>query len=444
MKKSLKELRELLAAKQNELRGLKELQDTENRDFTKEEDQKVTGLLDEIDGLMASIRTAERLEENSKRIAEERAKKDRSSNDELPREIRQYSVLKAIRSSMEGRLEGLELEMHQEGIEELRKAGASPEGRGVIIPAAVLRARPAFAENRDMTVTGGTSGDQGGVTVATEIGTFIDYLRNQSILRQAGAQVLTNLTGNIDFPIGVTDATVTWEGETDANAESNPTMSKRSISPKRLGTFIDVSRQLLLQSSSDVEALVIRMLLDNVVLGWESAAINGDGSGKPLGILGTSGIGSVVGGTNGGEINWTRTVALETAVRVANAAAARMAYITNEKVRGYWKTTPKVSSTAGMIWSDVNNEAPVNNYPVLTSGLIPSTLTKGSSSSVCSAAIFGDFSKLLLAQWGGLEVFPDPYSRSKEGLVVMLSNAYVDSLVLQPKSFAAMVDITIP
>lgn len=440
MKKNLKELRELYAAKQKELSELTATAEKEQRDFTSDEKQKAQTFLNEIRSLKGDIDLAEGLERNEKEIAERRAK-DKGNPDGLPKEIREYNPMAAIRMAAAGKLTGLELEMHQEGLNELRAAGASPQDNGVVIPLVYLRSAGQKSEKRDMTVTGGSpAGVEGGYTVATEVGPFIDYLRNAQVLTQAGARVLTGLVGNIDFPIGNTDATIAWEGEVDANAESNPTVAKKSISPKRLGTFVDVSRQLLLQSSIDVEQLVMRMLLDAVNLGWQQAAISGSGSGQPLGITGTVGVGSVVGGTNGAVPSWSKVVELESAVRVLNGAGLRMGYLTNEKVRGYWKSNPKVASTSGMIWSEMNNESPVNNYPVYTTGLVPANLTKGDASGVCSAIIFGNFDHLLMGQWGGLEVIPNPYTKSKEGIVEMTVNAFVDSIVLQPKSFAVMLD----
>jgi hypothetical protein len=65
------------------------------------------------------------------------------------------------------------------------------QSRGITIPQDVLR--------RDLNVGAATAG---GNLVATELdaGSFIDLLRNASALDQAGATVLTGLTGNVAIP----------------------------------------------------------------------------------------------------------------------------------------------------------------------------------------------------------------------------------------------------
>jgi HK97 family phage major capsid protein len=441
--KKLKELRESFAAKQKELRDLQLLAETEKRDWSEAEETKANDLLAEIEGLRSKIATAEKLEANEKEIAERQARAGNTApNGGVPKEIRKYNFLKALRSAASGRLEGLELEMHQEGINELRAAKVDYEDNGLIIPMVVLRNRGAEgAERRDMTATGGNPvGVEGGYTVAQEVGDFVEYLRQAIVLPGLGARFLTGLSGNIGFPVGNADAAAVWETETSELDESNPTMSQIILKPNRLGTFVDVSQQLLLQSSEDVQNMVVRMLLSAVARQWQIAAINGDGTGKPLGILQTVGIGSVVGGTNGAAPNWARTVELETKVAVENADFGTLAYLTNTKVRGYWKTAAIEAGSAERIWDRQSPATPVNNYNVGITNAVPGNLTKGSASAICSAIIFGNFDHLVMGQWGGMQVLPNPYTKAKNGLVEMIINSYVDARVLQPKSFAAMVD----
>jgi HK97 family phage major capsid protein len=444
--KKLKELRENFAAKQKELRDLQLLADTEKRDFTAEEETKATALLSDIESLRSKVMLAEQLEANEKELAERQARQGKKSGDGTPNEVRKYNFNKALRSAAAGRLDGLELEMHQEGMNELRSAGVSFEDNGVIIPMAVLRSRGAEgAEKRDMSVTGGDPvGIEGGYTVATEVRDFVDYLRNRLVLPGLGAQLLTGLTGNLSFPVGNADAAAVWETETSDLAESNPTMTQITMKPNRLGTFVDVSQQLLLQSSIDVQNLVVRMLLDAVAQAWQQAAINGDGSGKPLGITATGGIGSVVGGTNGALATWAKCIELESKVAIANADFGSLAYLTNNKVRGSWKTQAIEAGSAERIWDRFSPNTPVNNYPVGITNAVPGNLTKGSASEVCSAIIFGNFQHLAMGQWGGMQVLPNPYTKGKNGVVEMIINSFVDARVLQPKSFAAMLDALTP
>jgi HK97 family phage major capsid protein len=83
----------------------------------------------------------------------------------------------------------------------------------------------------------------------------------------------------------------------------------------------------------------------------------------------------------------------------------------------------------------------LNGYQVATSTLVPSNLSKGSSSTL-SAMIFGDFSKMAIASFGGgMELTVDPYSGATAGLTNVVLNAYMDVNLLQPTAFAVCKDI---
>ena len=92
-----------------------------------------------------------------------------------------------------------------------------------------------------------------------------------------------------------------WEGENTDNDQSDVTFDTVTLSPKRLGSFVIIGKQLIAQSSISIENLVRSRMNFSIAKAVDTAAINGSGSSnQPLGILGPSGIGSVAIGTNGG------------------------------------------------------------------------------------------------------------------------------------------------
>ena len=78
---------------------------------------------------------------------------------------------------------------------------------------------------------------------------------------------------------------------------------------------------------------------------------------------------------------WAHIVDLESQIAVANADVGSMGYLTNAKVRGKLKTTSKVTGQNGFIWEG----ASLNGYNAAVSNQVPSNLTKGTASGVCSA-----------------------------------------------------------
>jgi HK97 family phage major capsid protein len=283
------------------------------------------------------------------------------------------------------------------------------------------------------------------------LGDLIPFLDPRLAVIQAGATLLTGLTGNLDFPRNDAAATAVWETENSANDETSPTFDKISMSPNRLGAFTDISKQLLVQSSIDVENFVRNRLSEAVNRALDYALINGDNSTQPFfGILNTTGIGSVAIGTDGGPLTYKHIIDLETALATDNADFGTLAYLTTPGVRGFLKNTEKASGTAQFVWND--GAPPVgqqgvrtdllNGYRAYVSTQVPSDLTKGGGTNLHSV-IFGNFAELLIGQWAGLDVVVDPYSSSKNALVTIVVNSWWDSAVRHAKSFAAIKDADI-
>ena len=311
------------------------------------------------------------------------------------------------------------------------------EMRGFTVPVDVLR--PARSgEQRDLVVGTPTAG---GNTVATELlaESFIDLLRNNMALQGLGARMLTDLNGNIAIPRQTGGATAYWVAESSSPTESQQAFDQVALTPKTVGAYTDISRKLLLQSSIDVEAFVRQDLAVTLALAIDLAGINGSGSSnQPRGVLNTSGIGSVVGGANGAAPDYADIIGLETAVAVDNAAIGSLGYLTNSAVRGKLKLTEKFSGTNGNpVWEDGNN---LNGYNAAVSNQVPSDLTKGTATSICSAILFGNWNDLLIGMWGGLDLMVDPFTSSTSGTVRIVALQDVDVAVRHAESFAAMVD----
>lgn len=297
---------------------------------------------------------------------------------------------------------------------------------------------------RDMTVGSATAG---GNTVATEVlgSDFISLLRNAMVLERLGCTFLTGLNGNIAIPSHTAATTGYWVAESGAPTESAPTVGQVTGSPKTVGAFVDYSRRLLIQSSIDVEAFVRADLAAVIGLMIQLGAINGAGaSNEPTGLLNTSGIGSVAGGTDGLAPTYAHIVGLETAVANANGDVGNLAFLTNTKVRGKLRQTQVFSGTDGKaVWTSQPGSQGVGDvlgYDAVCSNSVPSNLVKGSSGSVCSAIMFGNWIDLIIFMWGGLDIMLDPYTGSTSGTKRVVALQDVDVGVRHTGSFAAMKD----
>lgn len=352
------------------------------------------------------------------------------------KEARSYSFLRAInalanpgdRKAQEAA--GFERECSDAFAQKLGRAAT-----GFFVPSEVQR--------RDLAV--GTS-TAGGHTVATNLmaANFIDILRNRMMTMNMGAQMLTGLSGNIAIPRQTGGATAYWVAESGAPTESQQAFDQVTMSPKTVGAFTDISRKLLLQSSMDVEGFVRNDLATVLATAIDLAAINGSGaSNQPTGILNTSGIGSVAGGTNGAAPTWANIVDLWSDIAVANADFGNVGMLTNAKVIGKLMSTLKSSGVAGYIvdaFPDASGMTNAGGTRCGVSNQVPSNLTKGTSSGVCSAILFGNFADLIIGQWGSLDLTVDPYTGSTSGTVRVVALQDVDIAVRHAESFSAMLD----
>ena len=288
---------------------------------------------------------------------------------------------------------------------------------------------------------------QGGNLVATELrtGSFIDLLRAKAIVTRLGATILSGLVGNVEIPRQTGASSTFWIAENGTPTASNATFDKVALKPKTIGAISPISRNLLLQSSMQVEAFVRNEQAKSLALGIDLAALSGTGTNnQPTGIANMSGICTVEGGTNGGSLTFDKLIDMETQVATANADAENMYYLCNAATIGFLK---KIKNTSGdYIWKTiteaVRNAFPgeVNGYPVARSNQVRGNLEKGTSKT-CQEIFFGNWSDLVIGEWGFLEIDVNRYGDQwKSGGVEVRALQSIDIAVRHPKSFCIFSD----
>ena len=344
------------------------------------------------------------------------------------KEQRDYSFMKAVRGLVNGSgLNGLEREVS----DEIAKRQGR-EARGFYAPDSF------WTGKRDLTV--GTNSAGGFLKPTDHMGDqFIDALRSRLVLNQLGTRFMSGLRGDVAIPKLSGGVSAGFVAENGATAEVNATFAQVQMSPKSLGAFTDVSRLLMIQSDPSVEQIVRDDLLNAIAQKIEDVAIEGGGSNEPTGVLGTTGIGSVAIGTNGGAATWGKVVDLIKEVEQDNAAIGEINFLTNSKVKSHLAQTAKVASTDSvMILNDPWTS--LYGYNMAVTNNVPSDLTKGTGTGL-SALIAGDFSQLLLGVFSTSDVLVDPYTGGSSGAVRIRVMQEVDVAVRHAQSFAAIKDI---
>ncbi|MBW8640389.1 phage major capsid protein [Hoeflea sp. WL0058] len=360
-----------------------------------------------------------------------------------PREKKNYSFLRAIRALANPTDRRAQEEASFEfEVSEAESGRSGRTAKGILIPSDILSAP--MNGTREQSVATATAG--GNVVANTLMsGSFIEILRNKMMVRKLGATVMNDMAGTFDLPRQSGSAGIFWGSEGDDAAETGYTFDQVSFAPTTASAYIDLTRRFIIQSSIAAESFTRTELATAMALGIDYAALHGSGTGdEPTGIANMTGIGAVVGGTNGAAPTWSDIVNLETEVSVDNADIGSLGYLTNAKVRGKLKETEKAAGTNGIfIWPEGRNTdgfGSLNGYRAGVSNQVSSTLSKGSSTNVASAMFFGNWADLIIATWSGVDILIDPYTKGLAGGLRVIIHQDVDVKARRPESFSAMLD----
>ena len=130
---------------------------------------------------------------------------------------------------------------------------------------------------------------EGGYLVPDEFErTLVEALEEENVFRTL-AHVIKTSSGDRKIPVVASKGSASWVDEEGAYQESDDAFSQVSIGAYKLGTMIKVSEELLADSVFDLEAYISKEFARRIGAREEESFFNGDGKGKPLGILAAAG-----------------------------------------------------------------------------------------------------------------------------------------------------------
>lgn len=268
-----------------------------------------------------------------------------------------------------------------------------------------------------------------------------DPLRKLSAIGRMGATFLTGLKSTLDLPRFTSTSAAAFASEIAAAGEVLEQTSAATLTPKRIPVTMVLSRQALIQSTPALDASIGRHLTKAILEALEDGALNADGtSDSPVGLRNTSGIGSVVGGTDGALVTFAHLADLENAPALANSEETDFSgYIVNAATRRYLRTAVRASGLP-FIWESSSN--PLLGQRAAVTNLLPSNLVKGASGSVCSTLTYSsDWSQLVVGIYGGgIDITVDRVTLAAEGKVRIVASILAGVGLNLPAAFAAMND----
>ncbi len=337
-------------------------------------------------------------------------------------EVKRYSIVRAIRAMLANDWSGagLEREASNAFAAKAQQAGLQRQAENSFF-------LPMEVQRRDMTVGTTTAG---GHMVATTLRPqdFIELLRNNTLLKALGARTLGGLVGNADITKQTGAATGYWlSTEATSITESQQTIGLLQLRPKVLGAYTEISRLLLQQSTPDADMFVMQDLAKVLGVALDAAGINVGGSGAPVGILGTGSIGAFTGTTLG----LAALLDAQVDVAGANALSPSCAYLTTPTVASLLAQRQRFASTDTPLWVGNILEGNVLGFRAASTNQMPA-----------ATAIFGDFSQVIFAEWGALELAANPYANFAAGITGIRAFLTADVGVRIAGAFSASSSIT--
>ena len=408
------DLREARALKVTEMRAMLAKAEQEKRSLSADETARFDALKGEVTSLEADEQRAAFLESAERRSLGQPVDKPRQAMEG------QVNVLDAIACQIENRSASGALAEFQS---EAKRQGLTARNGGILVPTSIFEARAT------MTTTGAAAV----VPDDYRADQFIGLLRNSMIVKSLGARVLTGLRGDTVLPKATGAATAYWVAEGDSLTESNTTYSSIKLEPKTVGALTAFSRQLALQSNPSIEALLRDDIAAVVGLAVDKALIHGTAAAKqPVGILNVAGIQTASLST----LTWATIVAMLEKLGLENITPN--AVLTHAKAATKLQTTLKDATAGSEYLMQAGRVAGLPAY--VTNQLDAKTGTPNTG-----RVIAGDFSQIVIGEWGVTEILANPYAAGyyEKGDVQLRIMHTMDAVVRHPKAFVVADDLGI-
>ena len=236
---------------------------------------------------------------------------------------------------------------------------------------------------------------EGGYLVPDEYErTLVEALEEENIFRQM-AKVIQTSSGDRKIPVVASKGTASWIDEEGAFPESDDSFGQVSIGAYKLGTMIKVSEELLNDSVFDLQSYISREFARRIGAKEEEAFFTGDGKGKPLGVLASTG-GAETGVTAASATAVTADELMDLYYSLKSPYRKKSVWVLNDSTI---KAIRKLKDTNGQyLWQPsltAGTPDTILGRPVKTSAYMP-TIAAGARS-----IAFGDFSYYWIADRQG-------------------------------------------
>ena len=270
------------------------------------------------------------------------------------------------------------------------------------------------------------------VETKLDAGSFIPVLRNRSALMRAGVMMMSGLIGNVDIPRQITSGGANWGAAEDASApDGTATFDLVQLRPHDMGVHNAASRRMIQQGTPGIEMLLRDDMSKQVALGIDRSGLHGSGlpaatpgsGGEPRGVFNQTGVNLT--DFVGLQPTYRELVNMKKNTMAGNTFMESMSWIFESEIWEHLMTTLKeANDTASTyILTEMTNTVLGHQY--------------NSTEQVDdNRMFFGDWSQLVCGEWGGYDVYIDPYTGSRQGKINLTVWKTLDWAVRYPRAFS--------
>jgi len=314
---------------------------------------------------------------------------------------KRFSLLKSIRSVVNGEnFDEATQAVIDKAAADMRAAGLEQQGQIVL---------PLGEKIEDRAVVTVTA--EGQDVVVTDFTNILEPLHSKNVMSALGANIITGAVGDLQIP-KMSAENVYWGTEISNAQDGAGTFSNVKLTPHRLTSYVDISRQMLLQDSLGVENMIRAELVNALTQRLEDTVFSANAAtgGAPAGIFN---------GLTAKEVaSYADLCEMESDVEDANVYGA-MRYVLSPKSKATFRSMIKNTNNTGNVYE--NNE-------------MDGTPAESTTHVATNMFAYGDWSNLVVVFWQNADILVDPYSVSLQGCVRLIISAYVDFKFIRPEA----------
>lgn len=332
--------------------------------------------------------------------------------------MKKINLTDAIRAAYSGKISDEQASVFNEARSKMVANGLTVGDNEIVMPFVQGEKRATAPATANGVFTASYTDAQGAVNVQTDVYNILEPLRNNLVLAQAGATVLSGLRGNVRIP-KMSKGNAFWESETAESQKAGQTFDKIELKPLRVSAYVEISKALLMQSEdSNINDIITRDVLAAVSEKIESTFLGADAGDdtKPAGIF--NGVTA-----NTAALKYDDVIDYETALEEKNVND--YVYILSPKVKAAMRKLALDSGSGRFV---MENGEVLGRKAFVTGNVVNKGL------------LVVDPKEIVFGIWGnGMSVLIDPYTSALNDTVKVIVNIYVDVKMRRSEAAKAVI-----